>query len=290
MLMVLVLCAGLGSCAKDEKDLNQGSQEGQESGLPASITVYGNPCMQWGESQATVKSFMKDYTLLSEDDATLVFKKRYKELFTAYLFRTGRLIGANVSVLQSDVKQDDLLDKLRAEHYDYVGVRSDGATLFVDPNQVTMVILMKDTKNKAWSVYYYEYEFVMNNDVSGVTIYRNPCLDWGADKAAVKNYMSEYVLKSESETVLAYEGKHQESTIAYQFVHSRLSAVVVMLKKSVVTRDELRIKLEAEHYTYVNIIEGNMFFVSEDQTVAVVIGDDKDADTWNVNYTEFNPI
>ena len=53
--------------------------------------TFKEPCLKWGASKSTVKSFMSGYTMQSEDDENIFYKGKYREALTGYMFRSGQV-------------------------------------------------------------------------------------------------------------------------------------------------------------------------------------------------------
>lgn len=74
-----------------------GSEDIQEP-----VFVFNKPCLQWGLSQSDVKEEMNDFSLLFEDNTTLIYKGKDMESLISYSFTTNELRTACVFI-QNDL-------------------------------------------------------------------------------------------------------------------------------------------------------------------------------------------
>lgn len=89
--------------------------------------------------------------------------------------------------------------------------------------------------------------------------FKEPCLQWGASKSTVKNFMSGYTLQSEDDESIFYKGKYREALTGYMFKTSGLYVSTVMLFTSSVSTDELAAFLN-ERYVYVTQNSSEYYF------------------------------
>lgn len=97
--------------------------------------------------------------------------------------------------------------------------------------------------------------------------YRIPCIEWGATKSTVKNFMknSGTTLDEETSTELIYVGSGAQILTSYTFENSRLAGSVVGLNGDYVDSDNL-IDFMLERYIPISIDEDNysFYFVAPD--------------------------
>lgn len=62
--------------------------------------------------------------------------------------------------------------------------------------------------------------------------FNDPCLQWGASKSSVKNYMSKYNLLDETSTQLGYNGSGKTYMYAYMFENGKLNGSSILVKSS----------------------------------------------------------
>lgn len=263
---------------------------------PVDNTLYRIPCLQWGASKSTVKNFMNGYTLLSGETENLIaFDGKYKEAFTAYLFRDGKLVGSDVCFDKEVIASRSTLEnKLQNDKYQFVDYLTDGSPLYLSSDEKTVVIIGDDTDYDTWDVYYYDYDYIMDSggDDTG-TLYRNPYITWGANMTSVRNYMSGYELFYETETILGYEGVYKEDFTAYYFSSDtkKLYSSYVCIAWTSVAKSTIQNKIVADGYEYVNTTsDGALLYLSSNGKTVVVIEEDSEYQTYDVFYYDYNYI
>lgn len=102
--------------------------------------------------------------------------------------------------------------------------------------------------------------------------YREPCLQWGASKSTVKNFMSGYTMDSDQNNFLIYYGKSPVTFIVYSFKNSSLILSSLVIPIGAVSMNEL-IAFMAERYIYVTQDEANNYFgfISTDKKTIVYL-------------------
>lgn len=109
--------------------------------------TFKEPCLQWGASKSTVKSFMSGYTLQSEDDESIFYKGKYREALTGYMFKSSGLYVSTVVLLTSSVSTDELAAFLN-ERYVYVTQNSsEYCFAYATPDEKNVVLLQLTTIN-----------------------------------------------------------------------------------------------------------------------------------------------
>lgn len=107
--------------------------------------TYKEPCLKWGASKSTVKNFMSGYTLQSEDNDNIIYKGKYREALTGYMFKSGGLYLSTVVLFTSDVSTEELAAFLN-ERYIYV---TQSATeyyfAYATPDEKNVVVLQLTT-------------------------------------------------------------------------------------------------------------------------------------------------
>ena len=83
------------------------------------FNTYEIPCLQFGASSSTVKSFMSGYTMISETDEILLYTGKHPVSFVAYLFTNSALTLSSVIIPITSVDINELVSFL-AERYVYV--------------------------------------------------------------------------------------------------------------------------------------------------------------------------
>lgn len=109
--------------------------------------TFKEPCLQWGASKSTVKSFMSGYTLQSEDNESIFYKGKYREALTGYMFKSSGLYVSTVMLLTSSVSTDELAAFLN-ERYVYVTQNSSEYYFaYATPDEKNVVLLQLTTIN-----------------------------------------------------------------------------------------------------------------------------------------------
>lgn len=83
------------------------------------FNTYEIPCLQFGASSSTVKSFMSGYTMISETDEILLYTGKHPVSFVAYSFTNSALTLSSVIIPITSVDMNELVSFL-AERYVYV--------------------------------------------------------------------------------------------------------------------------------------------------------------------------
>ena len=81
-------------------------------------------------------------------------------------------------------------------------------------------------------------------------LFKEPCLQWGANKSTVKNFMKDFSLAYEEDDGLSYHGKYKEESTIYYFEDGELSVSTVALLTSKVSYNELMAFLK-EKYDFI---------------------------------------
>ena len=97
------------------------------------------------------------------------------------------------------------------------------------------------------------------------TVYPIPCLEWGASKSTVKNFMKGFSLKEEESTSLTYTGTGSHLLTTYTFESGILSGSGVALNGNYVDADKLADYM-LERYVPVSVDEENysFYFITPD--------------------------
>lgn len=79
LLMVIAFIATLFPGCSSDEDIQE------------PVFVFNKPCLQWGLSQSEVKEEMNGFSLLFEDNATLIYKGKDTESLISYNFTANEL-------------------------------------------------------------------------------------------------------------------------------------------------------------------------------------------------------
>lgn len=104
-----------------------------------------------------------------------------------------------------------------------------------------------------------------------LTLFKEPCIDWGASKSIVKSYMSGYEIYEENATGITYTGIAPVSLYLYDFENSKLSGSGVSVMERLVDSAKIGIYL-AERYILIKTDEANysLYFISPDEQTLVL--------------------
>lgn len=104
-----------------------------------------------------------------------------------------------------------------------------------------------------------------------ITLYQDPCVEFGATQQVVKNYMNGYELIAEEEGNLVFaKNKSSDILYGYNFENSKLNMSMVIAVKSIATA-ELMGEMLAERYVFVTSNDDYIGMVSPDKKMLVVL-------------------
>lgn len=104
-----------------------------------------------------------------------------------------------------------------------------------------------------------------------ITLFQDPCVQFGATQQVVKNYMSGYELISEeADNLIFAKNKSSDVLYGYNFEFSKLNMSMVIAVKSIATA-ELMGEMLAERYVLVTSKEDYIGMVSPDKKMLVVL-------------------
>lgn len=224
MNVLFVACSKI-SDDVDEHLANSNNQEDTETNTGRTGKYYREPCMQWGANKATVKEFMKNYTLSDEKDTSLIYKPAMAESYTAYFFTKSKLRTSLVCIPEKAVSLDSLKKQYR--DWSYIPLLTDevnevNVANYLSEDRATRVSIMKDTELGRFLIYYIDYKWSQGIDDS--QLYEAPFVEWGTDRSAVKDSMAVhgYTIKEDVDDstkryYLLYNGKVKEQFSMYYF-------------------------------------------------------------------------
>lgn len=118
--------------------------------------TYEIPCLQFGASKSTVKSFMSGYTLASETDKILLYTGKYPVSIVGYSFTNSALTLSSVIIPITSVSMDELVSFM-AERYIYVTKDEENNYFgFLSADKQYIIILQLETMNSQ-VVYFISY-------------------------------------------------------------------------------------------------------------------------------------
>ncbi len=105
------------------------------------ITLFQDPCVQFGATQQVVKDYMSGYELISEEADNLIFtKNRSSDVLYGYSFENTKLNMSMVIAVKS-VATVELMGEMLAERYVLVTSKDDYIGM-VSPDKKMLVVLM----------------------------------------------------------------------------------------------------------------------------------------------------
>lgn len=113
---------------------------------------YDEPCLKWGASKSTVKSFYSSYKIEDESSDIISFAGKRKELMHMCLFKNSALNSTAVILKSVAISTDELTSYL-GERYIPVTTDNDGNILFISGDQKTAVRLSVEY-NSSLGIYY----------------------------------------------------------------------------------------------------------------------------------------
>lgn len=99
--------------------------------------------------------------------------------------------------------------------------------------------------------------------------YSKPCLDWGAEKNIVSNYMNGFNLTDEETDYLYYAGKKTENIISYQFKDGKLCTAALTIPSSSTSLSALNSTFSA--YISLGEINSAQVYVNETKNIVATI-------------------
>lgn len=105
------------------------------------ITLFQDPCVQFGATQQVVKDYMSGYELISEEADNLLFtKNKSSDVLYGYSFENTKLNMSMVIAVKS-VATVELMGEMLAERYVLVTSKDDYIGM-VSPDKKMLVVLM----------------------------------------------------------------------------------------------------------------------------------------------------
>ena len=232
---------------------------------PVPDDLYNEPYTTWYASVNTVKEYMKDYTLISEEltengEKLLTYGGLRHELMTSYLFNKNmQLVESMVVIFTTETTMENL-DKHLQENYVYID-ESDGTKMYMSLDTETTVFLSEYTEFGAYIISYYSSQYLLEDDneepTPTKTYFEEPFTQWDATPSEVKSEMTNrsYTIYEEgtSSAGLVYQsymGKYEELASLYRFnANQKLAEIDIAFTKVTVTDLEEYVTTQL-NYTY----------------------------------------
>lgn len=109
---------------------------------------FNDPCLQWGASKSSVKSYMSKYNLFNEKSTSLTYDGSGKTYMYSYLFENGKLNSSGILV--ESYYSSDITTYLKERYYPVL-VSEDDVIYMVDAKQETLALVSVYTSG--YSVY-----------------------------------------------------------------------------------------------------------------------------------------
>lgn len=109
---------------------------------------FNDPCLQWGASKSSVKSYMSKYNLFNEKSTSLTYDGSGKTYMYSYLFENGKLNSSGILV--ESYYSSDITTYLKERYYPVI-VSDDDVIYMVDAKQETLALVSVYTSG--YSVY-----------------------------------------------------------------------------------------------------------------------------------------
>lgn len=109
---------------------------------------FNDPCLQWGASKSSVKSYMSKYNLFNEKSTSLTYDGSGKTYMYSYLFENGKLNSSGILV--ESYYSSDITTYLKERYYPVL-VSDDDVIYMVDAKQETLALVSVYTSG--YSVY-----------------------------------------------------------------------------------------------------------------------------------------
>lgn len=192
--------------------------------------IYREPYTSWGSTKSQVKTYMKNYTLYSEEDDMLTYNGMNLEVFTMYAFDNSKLALAVVAIETGKTTLAKIEEQLQKNNYVKGGLAQDGTVIYGSSDLRTMVFVETNTEVGAYYIRYYDASLLTSDE-----LFEEPYTNWGASRTTVKSVMNQngYTLEEESTDAsdyyyLMYQGKQKEVYSMYQF-NSRIQLAQIKL-------------------------------------------------------------
>lgn len=192
--------------------------------------IYREPYTSWGSTKSQVKTYMKNYTLYSEEDDMLTYNGMNLEVFTMYAFDNSKLAMAVVAIETGKTTLAKIEEQLQKNNYVKGGLAQDGTVIYGSSDLRTMVFVETNTEVGAYYIRYYDASLLTSDE-----LFEEPYTNWGASRTTVKSAMNQngYTLEEESTDAsdyyyLMYQGKQKEVYSMYQF-NSRIQLAQIKL-------------------------------------------------------------
>ena len=126
---------------------------------------FNDPCLQWGASKSSVKSYMSKYNLVDETSTSLAYDGSGKTYSYIYSFENGKLNFS--SILVKSYYSSDITTYLKERYYPVL-VSEDDVIYMLDAKQETVALVSVYTSG------YSVYVMVVYAPYTGEKVYKAP--------------------------------------------------------------------------------------------------------------------
>lgn len=105
------------------------------------VSVFKEPCLEWGASKSRVKSFMSGYTLDQEKTNQLNYKGTGALILATYNFQNDGLSGAAIGLNGNYVNSEALSKQMTQYYIPIEADESNYSFYFITPDEKTLVLL-----------------------------------------------------------------------------------------------------------------------------------------------------
>lgn len=256
-------------------------------------SLFRIPYLVWGGSVSAVQSYMSGYTAgnnapEAKGDYYILWyygKDRESEIDYYFKTNTGDLQYANV-FFDSNIGEDEIQSQIVKDGFSLAYYDEDeNVYYYLSSDENTVAAFFKNSDGD-WIVRY--YAFNAGGGSSESTLFEAPCLDWGASKSSVKNYMSSngFELMNEGDSYLYYNPKYKEKYTYMGFDSNSLSFDIVYFDQTATSISELEnvLKNSGAIYYFTSDETGSIFYNSADGKSVIYIGSDDDYGVLHVGY------
>mgnify|MGYP006916044038 CR=1 FL=1 len=290
MCFAVTLSAGFASCGDDDDDPEPTPTPVEPvDPTPQPVSSYLEPYQTWGATKATVKNYMKDYELLSESDTQVAYYGKDIIDYYFYGFENAALVFSEIDYDYNQIAKSALESKLTKAGYEKLGTK-DSTDYYLSADEKTYVWLSTSDYYEEFELIYIDYEWWNSHepDPTPTANWKDPYIVWGASKAAVKNYMSDYTMYGETDGIIAYYGKDDEDSYWYFFDSAKLVQSEVDVPLDVTTLNDLYTKLTADGYQYLGAQPDTVnHFVSTDQATYIFLVTNSYYGVYEVAYCDY---
>ena len=133
---------------------------------------FAEPCLDWGTSMSSVKSFMsdRDYSIMYEGDTYLFYNPKYKEKYTYYVFDSNMLIGAIVYFDKSVMSLSELEEEVKKTGASFGYTFESLGTIYYSADGKSYICIDADDEDDGIFLQYWEKNSSTNSTRSATSM------------------------------------------------------------------------------------------------------------------------